>query len=166
MSYGAERSLAYLYPLVIASSIICCVTSGTSWSHWRYVLNACPETNCGCYLHARSTYTSFEGGHIAYCHYATYGLILPLLFCTVLGIYHVYRVCLGTGKRKSGTTTIRQRWVLETLLHSTFYIGRSSYNFLKNDQLELLNRKEKLKLCGTYSMRMLVQLYFVGTFWI
>lgn len=52
----------------------------------------------------------------------------------------------------------------EYLLHSTFYIGRSSYNFLKNDQLELLNRKEKLKLCGTYSMRMLVQLYFVGTF--
>ncbi|XP_073818872.1 uncharacterized protein [Musca autumnalis] len=109
MSYSTERSLAFLYPLVIVSSIVCCVTAGIGWSHWRYVLNACPETNCGCYLHARSTYTSFEGGHIAYCHYATYGLILPLLFCTVLGIYHVYRVCLGTGKRKAGTTTIRQR---------------------------------------------------------
>ncbi|XP_013102486.1 uncharacterized protein LOC106083780 [Stomoxys calcitrans] len=109
MTYAAERSLAYLYPIVIASSVICCVTSGIGWSHWRYALNGCPETNCGCYLYGRNTFRSFDGGHIAYCHYATYGLILPLLFCVSLGIYHVYRVCLGTGKRKSGTTTIRQR---------------------------------------------------------
>ncbi|XP_065367557.1 uncharacterized protein LOC135960240 [Calliphora vicina] len=109
MSYGAERALAYFYPLVIVSSVICCITSAVAWTHWRYVLNACPDTNCGCYLHAQSTFHSFQGGPIAYCHYATYGQLLPLLFCVVLGIYHVYRVCMGTAKRKTGTTTIRQR---------------------------------------------------------
>ncbi|XP_075159561.1 uncharacterized protein LOC142232778 [Haematobia irritans] len=109
MSYGAERYLAYLYPIVIASSIICCITAGIGWTHWRYVLNGCPETNCGCFLYGRNAFRSFDGGHIAYCYFATYGLIFPLLFCIVLGIYHVYRVCMGVGKRKSGTTTIRQR---------------------------------------------------------
>lgn len=107
--YAAEVALAYLYPTVMLTSAICCITSGVAWAHWRYVLNACPETDCGCVLHGRTTYLSFEGGHIAYCHFATYGLLLPLLFAIVLGIYHVYRVCMGTAKRKSGTTTIRQR---------------------------------------------------------
>ncbi|KAI9584943.1 uncharacterized protein LOC119634400 [Glossina fuscipes] len=109
MSYKAERALSFFYPLVVGSSVVCCITSAVLWSHWRYVLNACPETNCGCFLHARSTYTSFEGGHIAYCHYSTYGLLLPLFFSIILCIYHVYRVCLGTAKTKSGTATIRQR---------------------------------------------------------
>ncbi|XP_014095499.1 uncharacterized protein [Bactrocera oleae] len=109
MSYGAEKTLAYLYPLIIGTSVICCITSGVAWAHWRYVLNACPESNCGCILHGRSTYSSFEGGHIAYCHFATYGLIFPLLFAIVLGIYHAYRICMGTTKRKAGTTTIRHR---------------------------------------------------------
>ncbi|XP_037954525.1 uncharacterized protein LOC119685436 [Teleopsis dalmanni] len=109
MSYEAEKTLSLFYPFIIITSAICCITSGVAWAHWRYVLNACPETNCGCYLFARSTYSSFEGGHIAYCHFATFGLLLPLIFAIILGIYHVYRVCMGTAKRKSGTTTIRQR---------------------------------------------------------
>lgn len=107
--YGAEKALAFFYPLVMITSVICCITSAVAWTHWRYVLNACPDTNCGCFLHGRSTYTSFEGGHIAYCHYATYGLVLPLIFAVIFGLYHVYRICMGTAKRKSGTTTIRQR---------------------------------------------------------
>lgn len=108
-SYGAERALACLYPLLAGCTVLCCITSGVLWSHWQYVLNACPESNCGCFLHARTTYTSFEGGHIAYCHYATYGLILPLIFAAILAIYHIYRVCLGVAKPRSGTTTIRQK---------------------------------------------------------
>ncbi|XP_023178023.1 uncharacterized protein LOC111604261 [Drosophila hydei] len=109
MSYGAERAFSYLYPFIIGSSLICCITSAVAWSHWRYVLNACPDTNCGCVLHGRTTYNSFEGGNIAYCHYATYGLLLPMAFAVVLGIYHCYRMCIGKGQRKAGTTTIRQR---------------------------------------------------------
>ncbi|TDG48713.1 hypothetical protein AWZ03_004825 [Drosophila navojoa] len=109
MSYGAERALSYLYPFIIGASLICCITSAVAWTHWRYVLNACPDTNCGCVLHGRTTYNSFEGGNIAYCHYATYGLLLPLVFAVVLGIYHCYRMCIGKGQPKAGTTTIRQR---------------------------------------------------------
>ncbi|XP_030564275.1 uncharacterized protein LOC115765042 isoform X3 [Drosophila novamexicana] len=109
MSYSAERALSYFYPFIILTSLICCITSAVAWTHWRYVLNACPDTNCGCVLHGRTTYNSFEGGNIAYCHYATYGLILPLIFAVVLGVYHGYRMCIGKGKRKAGTTTIRQR---------------------------------------------------------
>lgn len=109
MSYGAERAFSFLYPFVIVGSAICCITSAVAWSHWRYVLNACPDTNCGCVLHGRSRYSGFEGGNIAYCHYATFGLILPLIFAVVLGVYHCYRMCIGKGKPKAGTTTIRQR---------------------------------------------------------
>ncbi|KAH8383872.1 hypothetical protein KR009_010953 [Drosophila setifemur] len=109
MSYEAERALSFLYPMAIVSSLICCISSAVAWTHWRYVLNACPDTNCGCVLHSRSTYSSFEGGNIAYCHYATYGLLLPLLFAVVLGVYHGYRMCIGRGKPKAGTATIRQR---------------------------------------------------------
>lgn len=108
-TYSSEKLLAFFYPLIIFMSILCCITSGIAWVHWRHVLNACPITNCGCFLNGHSTYNEFEGGHIAYCHFATYGLILPLFFAVILGIYHVYRVCMGTGKRKQGVTTLRQR---------------------------------------------------------
>lgn len=109
MSYYAERALSLLYPLAIVSSLVCCITSAVAWTHWQYVLNACPDTNCGCVLHGKSTFHSFEGGNVAYCHFATYGLLLPLLFAVVLGVYHGYRMCIGRGKPKAGTTTIRQR---------------------------------------------------------
>ena len=109
--YSAEKGLAIFYPIVIALSFICSVTSAIAWTHWKYVLDACPETNCGCYLYGRTTYTYFEGGHIAYCHLAVYGLILPIIFGVIFGCYHVYRVCMGTGKRRSGKTHIRQRYM-------------------------------------------------------
>jgi len=54
-------------------------------------------------------YSTFEGGHIAYCHFAAYGVALPIIFSIIFGCYHVYRVCMGKGKPRSGTATVRQR---------------------------------------------------------
>lgn len=111
MSYRTEKQLSLLYPLIIGTSVSCCITSAMAWNHWKYVLNICPLTNCGCFLYGRSTYNMFEGGHISYCHFATYGLIIPLVLSIFYGIYHGYRICMGTAKRKSAATTLRQRLI-------------------------------------------------------
>lgn len=122
MSYRTEKQLSLLYPLIIGTSVSCCITSAMAWNHWKYVLNICPLTNCGCFLYGRSTYNMFEGGHISYCHFATYGLIIPLILSISYGIYHGYRICMGTAKRKSAATTLRQRFS---------FIGFLTYLFLK-----------------------------------
>lgn len=107
--YSAERGLAILYPLIIGLSFIASVTSAVAWAHWKYVLDTCVETNCGCFLFGTSTRTYFTGGHVAYCHFAVYGLVLPVIFAIIFSCYHVYRVCMGTGKRQAGTMTVKQK---------------------------------------------------------
>lgn len=107
--FTIERGLAILYPLIIALSFICCVTSAVAWTHWKYVLDTCIETNCGCYLFGLSSRTYFTGGHVAYCHFAVYGLVFPVIFAIIFGCFHVFRVCMGSGKRKTGTATVKQR---------------------------------------------------------
>ncbi|XP_055372241.1 uncharacterized protein LOC129606145 [Condylostylus longicornis] len=107
--YSAEKGLAIFYPLIILLSFICTVCSTVLWNHWKYVLDLCPETNCGCFLYGRSTYSTYEGGHIAYCHFAAYGMVFPIIFSLIFGSYHVYRVCMGKGKPRTGTATVRQR---------------------------------------------------------
>lgn len=107
--YDSERRLAYLYPLIGALSFICCISTAVAWHHWAYVLDTCVETNCGCILNGLSTPTFFTGGHIAYCHWATYGLVLPIIFCFIFGIFHVFRVCCGKPRGHTSTATVRQR---------------------------------------------------------
>lgn len=109
--YDSERRLAYLYPLIGALSFICCISTAVAWHHWQYVLDTCVETNCGCILNGLSTPTFFTGGHIAYCHWATYGLVLPIIFCFIFGIFHLFRVCCGRPRGHTSTATVRQRWV-------------------------------------------------------
>ncbi|XP_058058414.1 uncharacterized protein LOC131209374 [Anopheles bellator] len=107
--HKSEKQLAYLYPLIATLSFICCISTTVAWQHWQYVLDTCIERNCGCILHGRSTPTYFTGGHVAYCHWASYGLVLPIIFCFIFGIFHVSRVFFGGHRRRPGTATVRQR---------------------------------------------------------
>lgn len=107
-----EKLLAISYPLLIACGFICCVTSATAWNHWKYVLDTCVnEINCGCILNGISTITYFTGGHVAYCHVATFALLFPMLAAFILGSYHVWRVCMSSNH--SRTHTMRQRYYCE-----------------------------------------------------
>jgi len=108
--YNHEKKLSILYPLIGFFSLVACITSAIAWNHWKFVLDVCVETNCGCILNGFTTLTYFTGGHVAYCHWATYGPLLSILFCVIFGLYHVFRVCMGTGKSRTGTTTVKQRF--------------------------------------------------------
>lgn len=109
--YKCEKLLAYFYPLTIAFGFVCSVTSAVAWNHWKYVLDTCAvEENCGCILKGVSTITYFRGGHIAYCHYATFGLLVSMLTALVFGSYHVFRICITTdAKRSASRASVRQR---------------------------------------------------------
>lgn len=110
--YKLEKLLAIFYPLIIAFGFVCSVTTAVAWHHWKYVLNTCVyELNCSCILKGISTITYFTGGHVGYCHFATFGLLLPIFMAIVFGSLHVWRVCMTSGKNRRGTHTMRQRWV-------------------------------------------------------
>lgn len=104
-----EKLLAIFYPLIIACGFVCSVTTAVVWNHWKYVLDTCVEWNCGCILNGISTLSYFNGGHVAYCHWATFGLILSMVVAIVFGIYHVYRVCMSSGKNRRGQHSVRQK---------------------------------------------------------
>lgn len=105
----SEKLLAYFYPLIIAFGFLCSITSAIAWNHWKYVLDTCVERNCGCILNGVSTITYFTGGHVAYCHFATYGLLISIAVAVLLGTYHVWRVCMSTGNRRVSRHSVRQR---------------------------------------------------------
>lgn len=112
-----EKLLAIFYPLVVACGFICSVTTAVAWNHWKYVLDTCVqssytsiyEVNCGCILKGLSTITYFIGGHVGYCHWATFGLLLPIFVAIIFGCYHVWRVCFGVRRRRYAQHTVRQR---------------------------------------------------------
>lgn len=106
--YKREKLLAIFYPLIVGAGFIGSVTTAIAWNHWKYALDTCVEVNCGCILNGRNTITYFIGGHIAYCHLATFGLLFPLLAAVILGTYHVWRVCMSSSP--SRTHTVRQRF--------------------------------------------------------
>lgn len=108
-SSKSELLLAYFYPLIIVFGFICSVTSAVAWNHWKFVLDSCVEQNCGCILNGISTITYFRGGHIAYCHWATFGLIVSMLFALVFGSYHVFRVCISSGPKRVSSHSVRQK---------------------------------------------------------
>lgn len=109
--YKSEKLLAYCYPILIALGFVCSVTTAVAWNHWKYVLDTCVDReNCGCILNGVSTITYFRGGHIAYCHYATFGLILSMAIALIFGSFHVFRVCISTGYKRSSSHSVRQRW--------------------------------------------------------
>lgn len=114
VKYDQERLLAIYYPLIVAFGFVCSVCTAIAWNHWKYVLDTCVnEINCGCILNGVSTITYFTGGHVAYCHWATFGLILPILVAIVFGCYHVFRVCFVSGskrRRRREQHTVRQRY--------------------------------------------------------
>ncbi|XP_031639702.1 uncharacterized protein LOC116351708, partial [Contarinia nasturtii] len=56
-----------------------------------------------------STITYFTGGHIAYCHFATFGLFLSIITALIFGSYHVWRICMTDSTRKSSRHSVRQR---------------------------------------------------------
>lgn len=110
-----EKLLAIFYPLVVACGFICSVTTAVAWSHWKYVLDTCVSTsyyevNCGCILKGLSTITYFIGGHVGYCHWATFGLLLPMFIAIIFGCYHVWRICFGVRGKRHGQQTVRQRY--------------------------------------------------------
>lgn len=110
-----EKLLAIFYPSVVACGFICSVTTAVAWNHWKYVLDTCVSTNywevnCGCILKGLSTITYFVGGHVGYCHWATFGLLLPMFVAIVFGCYHVWRVCFGVRGKRHGQQTVRQRY--------------------------------------------------------
>lgn len=105
----SEKYLSICYPLLIVFGLVCLITSAIAWNHWKYVLDTCVERNCGCILNGVSTITYFTGGHIAYCHYATFALILSVGASVVFGSYHVWRTCMTTDVRKASRHSVRQR---------------------------------------------------------
>lgn len=105
----SDKYLSYFYPLIIVCGFVCCVTSAIAWNHWKYVLDTCVERNCGCILNGVSTITYFTGGHIAYCHYVTFALLLSTAAAIIFGSYHVWRECMGKDVRKASRHSIRQR---------------------------------------------------------
>lgn len=107
--HKSERLLAHFYPLIIAFGFICSVTSAVAWNHWKYVLDTCVERNCGCILNGVSTITYFTGGHIAYCHFATFGLFISIAVALIFGSYHVFRICISSGSHRASRRSVRQR---------------------------------------------------------
>ncbi|XP_059617598.1 uncharacterized protein LOC132262357 [Phlebotomus argentipes] len=108
--YTLERLLAWFYPLIAAFSLVATVTFAVAWNHWKYVLDTCdPRLFCGCIFNARSTPTYFVGSHVAYCYWATVGPLLGAAVAVFFGTYHVWRVCMGKGRSRTGTTTVKQR---------------------------------------------------------
>jgi hypothetical protein len=108
--YNSEKYLAYLYSIAGFTSLLCTICMAVVWLHWRVVLNTCAgnfqsyasyydERDCGCILYARDTLTYFVGSNVGYCYWATFGLVIPLVFCFGYGMYHVYRVCCKSPHR-------------------------------------------------------------------
>lgn len=107
----SETFLSYFYPLIIVCGFVCSITSAIAWNHWKYVLDTCVERNCGCILNGVSTITYFTGGHIAYCHYVTFALLLSTAVAIIFGSYHVWRMCMAKEVRKTSRHSIRQRYL-------------------------------------------------------
>lgn len=109
--FKSEKFLSVFYPLIIIFGFVCGVTSAIAWNHWKFVLDTCVERNCGCILNGVSTITYFTGGNIAYCHYATFGLLLSIAAAIIFGSYHVWRICMNTGGGKTSRHSVRQRYI-------------------------------------------------------
>lgn len=108
--YKSEKLLAYFYPIIIGCGFICVITSAIAWNHWKYVLDTCVEVNCGCILNGISTLTYFTGGHVAYCYWATFGLIVSMCIAFIFGSYHFFRICIASGGNRRSTHTVRQKY--------------------------------------------------------
>lgn len=108
-AYDQEKLLAIFYSLVVGCSFVCSVTTAIAWHHWKYVLDTCVDLNCGCVLNGLSTITYFTGGHISYCYFASFGPALPVLMAAIFGCYHVWRVCMSSGRTRRGRQTVEQR---------------------------------------------------------
>lgn len=131
--YKSEKLLAYFYPILIALGFVCSVTTAVAWNHWKYVLDTCVDReNCGCILNGVSTITYFRGGHIAYCHYATFGLILSMAVALIFGSYHVFRICISTGYKRSSSHSVRQRlvWKIHSSKQFLNYINQKKKNLI------------------------------------
>jgi len=115
----AEKYLYRLFSLILVLSLICSISTGIAWYHWKDVLDVCgtyqgrygqyEDPKCGCILHAYSTATYFTGGHLALCGWVTYGPLVPAFFCFLLGSFHMYRICCGVNPRRTETRTVRNR---------------------------------------------------------
>lgn len=119
-AYNSERYLAFLYTTGGVASLIQIICTAIVWLHWRVVLNTCAgnfqsytsyydERDCGCILYGRDTLSYFVGSHVGYCYWATFGLVIPLIFSFIFGCYHVYRVCCRSNKPRQGKMHVHQR---------------------------------------------------------
>lgn len=106
-----EKLLSYFYPLIVVLGFVCTITSAIVWNHWKYVLDTCVERNCGCILNGVSTITYFTGGHIAYCHYVTFALLLSAAAGVVFGSYHLWRTCMSKNSIRASRHSVRHRFV-------------------------------------------------------
>lgn len=113
---NSEKLLAYIYPLITCFGFVCGITSAITWNHWKYVLDTCVDRNCGCILNGVSTITYFTGGHIFYCHFATFGLVVSVVVATVFGSYYVWRICISTERHKMKRHSMRQRYFSSRVL--------------------------------------------------
>lgn len=118
-----EKLLSYFYPLIVVLGFVCTITSAIVWNHWKYVLDTCVERNCGCILNGVSTITYFTGGHIAYCHYVTFALVLSAAAGVVFGSYHLWRTCMSKNSMRASRHSVRQRFVVLSMNHTrTLYL--------------------------------------------
>lgn len=98
--YQVERRLCLCYALTAFFMLVCLISIAIPYHHWKTNLNVCPgnyleNTNCGCIFFGVSTTLYFNGGHISYCLYAIIAPIPVIAYAAIMGIFHMYRVCIN-----------------------------------------------------------------------
>ncbi|KAK0096965.1 hypothetical protein PV326_003767 [Microctonus aethiopoides] len=102
-----EKRLTILYSTAAILSTVSMICIVTAWQYWAWTLNVCIDINCGCIFYSINTLTTFMGGNVKLCHFATYGLLPVIFYGICLGIYHGYRICISPqlGEPKIATTS-------------------------------------------------------------
>ncbi|KAG7213797.1 hypothetical protein KM043_003016 [Ampulex compressa] len=96
----AEGVLALSYASATILSVVSLVSLVTAWQHWAWTLDVCINVDCGCILYGINTFSTFMGGDVKLCHFATYSLVPAILLGLFLAAYHGYRRCIDRNPKR------------------------------------------------------------------
>ena len=96
-----EKFFATLYLLSSLSGFLASLCMGIAWSYWQRTLDSCVDTNCGCILYGKWTYSIFYGGDLLKCHYVTFCPVPIFLITFSLFLYHTCHVCIPSTQYKT-----------------------------------------------------------------
>ena len=92
-----EKLLTVLYWSGAVFSTISAVSLVVPWQYWAWTLDSCIDVDCECILYGVNTFSTFMGGDVKICHFASYGLLPAISVGLILGLYHGYRSCIDRG---------------------------------------------------------------------